>query len=168
MMQKDATFSKDRTYRYTLHRTWDERKGVCLFLMLNPSTADENVLDATITRCLKFAGKWGYGGLAVGNLFSLRSTDSDGLLKVVDPVGPDNDLALHELVMGADQIIAAWGTFSKLKHILKPRIKAVKDILDFHGKCDKIHALQINKNGSPRHPLYTHGESKPIPYFWEA
>ena len=45
-----AVFSKDRRFRYILRRKvgWDER--VCLFIMLNPSTADETHDDPTIRR----------------------------------------------------------------------------------------------------------------------
>ena len=54
-MTGDAILSDDRVYRYMLERTWDCRKERVLFVMLNPSTADEKEDDPTITRCLGFA-----------------------------------------------------------------------------------------------------------------
>lgn len=51
----------------TLYRYWLERdlgtlsgSGVCVFIMLNPSTADGDVLDPTCVRCGNFAKSWGY------------------------------------------------------------------------------------------------------------
>ncbi len=54
-MQKDATLSEDRRYRYRLTREWDQEKPKVLFIGLNPSTADEIEDDATIRRCIGFA-----------------------------------------------------------------------------------------------------------------
>ncbi|WP_131822315.1 DUF1643 domain-containing protein, partial [Mycobacteroides chelonae] len=61
-----AVISADGLYRYELHRSW--RAGpVVEFIMLNPSTADAEVDDATIRRCIGFAKQWGYGALVVRN-----------------------------------------------------------------------------------------------------
>ena len=42
-----------------------------MIIGLNPSTADENENDPTITRCINFAKSWGYGSVCVTNLFAL-------------------------------------------------------------------------------------------------
>jgi hypothetical protein len=55
----DAKFSACRKYRYALWRTWDESKPSAMIIGLNPSTADENENDPTITRCFNFAKSWG-------------------------------------------------------------------------------------------------------------
>ena len=45
-LEKDAKFSKNRIFRYTLWRKWkDLSNGYVMFICLNPSTADENVED---------------------------------------------------------------------------------------------------------------------------
>ena len=49
-MNKTAVLSDDNIYRYQLSRIWDEEKPKILFIMLNPSTADEFVEDPTIRR----------------------------------------------------------------------------------------------------------------------
>ena len=161
MMQKTATFSPDRKYRYTLHRIWNESKPLLAFIMCNPSTADENILDPTVTLCFNFAGKWGYGGLVVGNIFALRSTDPKGLLGVSDPIGPDNNNAIRDIAEQAGTIFAAWGSFPVLGQIMKQRAEAVKNLLhDFD-----LYALRINKDGSPKHPLYTKGDIEPVLFY---
>ena len=73
-MIKSAEFSPDKVYRYELWRIWDEALPVCMFIGLNPSTADETVDDPTIRRCINFAKEWGYGQLVMTNLFAFRAT----------------------------------------------------------------------------------------------
>ena len=46
-----------------------EDKGTCLFLMLNPSKADQNISDKTVDKCKTFARKWDYDTLWICNLF---------------------------------------------------------------------------------------------------
>src|SRR4051812_15620668 len=71
-MKTTAEFSPCRRYRFALWRRWDSGPQV-LFAMLNPSTADETTNDPTIRRCIGFARAWGFGSLAVGNLFAFRT-----------------------------------------------------------------------------------------------
>ena len=99
-MTSGATFSDDGVYRYRLWREWDADLPSCLFIMLNPSTADATQDDPTIRRCIDYARRWGFGRLEVGNLFALRSTDPKALYAADDPVGPDNDDALMEMHEG--------------------------------------------------------------------
>ena len=51
-----------------------------MFVMLNPSTADEHRDDPTIRRCIGFAKGWGYRTLYVTNLSPLRATYPKELL----------------------------------------------------------------------------------------
>lgn len=60
-MKKDATLDKTRKYRYVLKRQWGaDDDNFVNFVLLNPSTADENADDPTIKACIKFAQNWGY------------------------------------------------------------------------------------------------------------
>ncbi len=106
-----AVISDCGKYRYTLEREWMTGQGTCLFVMLNPSTADASEDDPTIRRCIGFAQRWGYQRLTVGNLFAYRATDPLGLREVpLDvAIGPENDDHLCDLSHGASLIVAAWG-----------------------------------------------------------
>ncbi|MHB1702544.1 MAG: DUF1643 domain-containing protein, partial [Acidobacteriaceae bacterium] len=109
-----ATFSPCGKYRYTLWRTWDASKSSCLFLMLNPSTADEVDNDPTVERCQRRALAMGYGGLVVCNIFAYRSTDPDALYSLDDPVGPGNDAAILEQASRAALVVCGWGKHGAL------------------------------------------------------
>jgi hypothetical protein len=122
------------------------------FLMLNPSTADEIENDPTIRRCIGFAQRWDAGGMFVANIFALRSTDPNGLLDVVDPVGRGNNDHIANMASASRVTICAWGSHSggRLKRLIATRAAAVLGVL---RKRD-IMCLGTAKDGSPRHPLY--------------
>lgn len=103
-----ASLSKCRRYRYELRREWDANGKSCVFIGLNPSSADESRDDPTIRRCIKFAKTWGYGCLEMVNLFAYRSTDPAFQLHVHDPVGKANDKSLVRVCNSADLVVAAW------------------------------------------------------------
>ena len=88
---RSAGFSRCGRYRYWLRRIWDPALAHCVFIGLNPSTADATEDDPTLKRCISFAQKWGYGSLLLVNLFSLRATDPRGLKMAADPIGPKTD-----------------------------------------------------------------------------
>ena len=87
-MQKDADISPCKKYRYRLRRTWDERPPLP-FVMLNPSRADAEKDDKTITRCIDFAMREGAGGIIVVNLYALREPHPPRLKEAEDPFGPE-------------------------------------------------------------------------------
>lgn len=170
-----AEISDCGRYRYTLTREWLLGEGLCLFIMLNPSTADAEVNDATIDKITKFAQRWGYQRLAVGNVYALRSTDPEKLKTERDPVGEGplkygggsrftydnmNDEWLRKLLIGPDRpmrVIGAWGTKADPR-----RAATVCDLLAAHfGPFD---CLGVNKGGSPKHPLYLLDSTDPISY----
>ena len=145
--QNSAVFSDDRRYRYLLRRGVGESSGRVLFIMLNPSRADETRNDATIRRCIGFARDWGFGLLDVVNLFALMSTDPAALLKAEDPVGPDNDAAIRAALRVADAVVLAWGNHA-LDH--GERAAAVTEMAWW---TTPPYCLGLTKRGAPRHPL---------------
>lgn len=141
-------------YRYSLWREWHPTKPRVAFCMLNPSTADEELNDNTIRRCIGFAQSWGYGGLRVVNLFALRSTDPAGLKLVADPVGPDNDQAILDAARDCEFVVAAWGFHGAYKG----RGEQVRKLLP----AASVRALAFTDDGFPRHPLYLKANLKPV------
>jgi len=139
----------DGEYRYDLFRKWDDRPMI-VFIMLNPSTADENKLDPTVTRCMKFAIRNGNGGFHVVNLFALISTDPKALLDHPDPVGPLNGRYISRLAREYPngEVVVAWGAHKAACE----RAEKVLKLLRKHR--DKLYCLGKTKNGSPKHPLY--------------
>ena len=73
-MIKSAILSKNRKHRYLLSRIWDLKNETILFIMLNPSSADENIDDPTTKKVISYSKKWGYGGLHICNLYTYRTT----------------------------------------------------------------------------------------------
>ena len=153
-MEKKANISKDKIYRYTLSRTWDSTKPTVLFIGLNPSIADENIDDSTITRCINFAKDWGYGTLLMANLFAFRSTYPKEIYLIDDPIGKDNDHYILECVKQSDLIIACWGN----NGTYMDREKIIKELVP------NLYCLQKNKNGTPHHPLRLPRDINPIPF----
>lgn len=160
-----AVLSPDGVHRYQLERYWQPEltgdKGRCLFVMLNPSTADALEDDPTIRRCIGYAKAWGYTELAVANLFALRSVVPAKLydITVADPVGPDNDHWIAEEAARADLIVCAWGSHGRLAD----RDRSVMDILRGRGRIAP-YALGLTKDGQPRHPLYLRADAVPFVY----
>lgn len=75
LILKSASISTCQTWRYRLERTWGDGKGMVLWIMLNPSTADAKTDDATIKKITEFTHRWCYSGLVVCNLYAYRCTD---------------------------------------------------------------------------------------------
>jgi hypothetical protein len=142
-----AKFSRCRKWRYLLWRSWADGP-VANFLMLNPSTADEVKLDPSCTRARLYAERWGFGALVVTNLFGWRATDPDEMRAARDPVGLQNDRAILEAAEEADLVVCAWGNHGAYLG----RSAAVLSSL--RKSCVRLHALRLNANGEPAHPLY--------------
>ena len=151
-----AIFSDDYKHRYLLRRNLKQPGDKILFIMLNPSTADENKDDNTVRRCRLYAIDWGYAWMEVTNIFAIRSTDPKALYEDEDPVGHDNDYMIDQAVQRADKVICAWGSHGDN---FPDRVSSILEIVSRH----KIpHALAFTKSGQPRHPLYLAKSLKPI------
>ena len=158
-MTSEAVYSDCETYRYALTREWGAGPRL-LWVMLNPSTASERSNDPTVERCERRSRAMGFGGFRVVNLFAYRATDPRRLRAVADPVGPDNDAALHDGAAWADDILCGWGGHGALLG----QDRAVAARLRQSGK--PVWHLGLTLAGQPKHPLYI-GYAVP-PMAWDA
>lgn len=151
--QRWAEISDDGSYRFVLGRRWDVDLPECVFIMLNPSTADATEDDPTIRRCVNFAKSLGCGSLLVGNLYAFRATDPRDLFRAADPTGgAKNDAVLTDLLSRGEVVIAGWGVHAKSER--------VAEVIRLPG-AERIVALGATKNGAPRHPLYIPASATP-------
>lgn len=160
---KGAMISECGRYRYSLMRRWEgDGSRDLTFVMLNPSTADANKDDNTIRKIVKFAKRFGYGGILVANLFAYRATNPSTLLAVDDPQGPDNIYTWQVLIDAAtgrgSPIVCAWGA-SLIA------VEAGKKFIEFAElRRAKLTCLELTQEGHPKHPLYIKDETDLQPY----
>lgn len=146
-----AVISGCGRYRYRLERS-TVGGGSTAVLMVNPSTADASVDDATIRKLLGFGSRHRWGRLIVGNLFAYRATDVRELGHCSDPIGPENDDHLIQILADCDQVICAWGPLAKQPKHFRNRFLHVLTLINGSG-LDPYHIGHLTKCGHPRHPL---------------
>ncbi|MBP0491519.1 DUF1643 domain-containing protein [Pararoseomonas indoligenes] len=158
-----AEFSADGRYRTVLERRWDGlpfgSPGVCAWIMMNPSTADETVDDPTVRRARDFTRRWGFGAMVVLNAFALRATKPAMLLEAEDPVGPGNDAAITDWAGRVERLIVAWGLPPKPLRWRAAQLAAL-----LAGAGARPMALRVTADGQPGHPLYIAGTTEPLPW----
>lgn len=146
--ERGAVLSPCGMFRYYLWREWDVSKPTMLLLMLNPSRADHRRDDHTITKSIAIARNLGFGRLDVGNLAAFRSSDPGELRHASDPVGPENDRHLREMLSRAHTTVCAWGANATL---LPGRVEIVAALMRAAGVTP--YALKLTNGGFPSHPL---------------
>ena len=144
-MLKFAEFSKDKKYRYSLSRKWSEKEQV-LFILLNPSKGDDIDDDPTIIRLISISKNLGYGGFEVVNLYTIINPKRNKLYEKKRKFSAKNKKLIAKLVARHKTIIYGWGATENEPNWLR---NIVKSPLCFN----------INKNGTPKHPLYLKKES---------
>lgn len=175
---RSACIDDTGRYRYHLSREWARNPdtgssvapGLALrryasysravYLMLNPSTANEVDDDATTRTCMGIANRLGFTRMSIINLYALRSTDPNVMLAADDRIGPENDEFLRAFAVssfneGLGVLIGGWGSRAE-----PDRIQHVRYLM---GSM-RIHALALNKDGQPRHPLYLPHTTVPQPW----
>ena len=144
-----ANISDCGKYRYELHREWDKDKKKVLFIMLNPSTADHVEDDLTTRRCIKYAERWGYGGIIIGNIWPFRAKRPKHLRKWLNDfiysdghgAAKTNEVHVKEMAKQADMIVCAWGC----------NYPGIPEWVDELG--DLFYLELCKDNITPKHPL---------------
>lgn len=160
----DAVFSLEEptpiyrySARYTVGLGADPRMAA--FVMLNPSTADQDQLDPTLRRCRGFALREGCDRMTIVNLYAWRATDPADMWRAADPIGPGNDEVIAEVCRAADLVICGWGGGQAKNAAQRERFTAraarVRSMLREAGV--ELHHLGLTNGGQPTHPLYLPG-----------
>ena len=162
-IEHGAFLSEDRRYRYLLWRSLvtavPPEPRVALWVMLNPSTANEREDDATIRRVIGFSRTWGFHRVEVVNLFALRATEPKELLEARDPVGARNNDYIRSQLAKADLVVGAWGAFKGARR----RAREFMELTRGMTMC-----LGTNQDGSPKHPLYVKADAPLVVLRYDA
>jgi len=140
-----ADFSEDRNYRYSLWRIWDESKPLVMFIGLNPSTANETDNDPTIKSVCRIANNNGFGGVYMMNCFPYVTAYPKELRETSLKSVVDNYEHLVRIKSLVAEVVFAWGNFQEVTDVIKN---------DLCNLFPNAKVLAVNKNGSPKHPLY--------------
>lgn len=152
-------------YRNELWRRVGREDGaLVVFVMLNPSTADDTTDDPTVRRCIGFAKSAGVGAgmMLITNLFTYRATDPADLSRAamagVDVVGQADAVIDTALDLFPALIIAAWGAH----RVRGPAGKYDGRALDVTNRINRagfdLACLGMTAAGQPRHPLYVRAD----------
>lgn len=150
LIQRSAVLSPCGDYRPRLERAMGAGR-VAAGIMVNPSTADAHEDDQTIMKWYGFSQRLGFGRFIIGNKFAFRAADVRALRSASDPIGPDNDKHIEQIMRDADIHIVAWGPMSKLPKALRSRWVDIVAIADRVG-CP-LYCWGTAQDGHPRHPL---------------
>lgn len=148
-----ANFSPCGKYRFSLWRIWNDDPNVpkVMVIGLNPSTANASTDDATINRIRSIAEHNGYGGVYMVNCFPIISRDPSVLPGYISSIEcqrsiRENDDELRKIKDKCAHVVCAWGSFKEVIEVGRGE--------EIRKMFPKALALKVNKNGSPKHPLY--------------
>lgn len=118
----------------------------------DPSVADAEKDDQTISVCIGRAKLMDCGGIVVMNAYAYRATDPDVLHRVAHPVGIENDMHIDRALRSfhIKMVIAAWG--QNAAQVNPQRMDFLVRLLT--KQCGRdLYCLGTTKSGAPRHPL---------------
>lgn len=151
-MIREAVISDDGKFRYSLLRAWRLADPFLLVVMLNPSTADAQADDPTITRLLARADAEGFNGFVVCNLYAYRATHPTVLeqrwANAQEIIGPENNRTIAACAAHCSQALVAWGSHP----LVRKREQTVLNIL--YSRFPRLVMIDKTKDGYPRHPLH--------------
>ena len=144
-----------------------------LYVMLNPSTADEISGDHTIARCKSIALAMSqehaskrqgplFDRIEVVNLYSLRTAYPAILKQAGYPVVPErDDPPIQAAARRAGMIVYAFGNLSKE---MLPRARSVDEMIRDARPFLQPGHLGLTQAGWPRHPSRLPGSPYPEPW----
>lgn len=145
-----AIFSECGMYRYRLDRQIGDALKTVAFIGINPSIANEVDNDKTVNRMLSFAMGNGAGKVIVANVFSLISTDINGLRTDIPLKGNEHDFHFQQIISEADILVPCWGSRAKLRAGNRHFLDNCMSLLLSSGKP----VLCLGKTKSGKDPLH--------------
>ena len=162
MLIKTAQISDCGHYRYELRRIWNDALPPMLLVMLNPSKADAEEDDPTITRVMRRARDANCGSIIIVNLGAGRNTVPQMWMAMPDPIGSKNDVsirvALGEVLAKKGIAVVGWGARGGFMNRDRAFLRMAKE------SAVPLYCLGKTKRGHPRHPLYVSYETQLTPY----
>ncbi|MCM2543873.1 DUF1643 domain-containing protein [Burkholderia glumae] len=157
-----AIISPCGLYRYRLDRTVPNSidDQTFAFFGVNPSTADATLDDATVRKWIGFTQRYGGRRFIVGNVFAYRATDVRAL-NTQQPIGPDNDRYLREIIAEADVLIPCWGSREKVPGHLRQHLDKTMALLVASDK--PVLCFGLTLGGDPKHPLMLGYDTRLVP-----
>lgn len=152
-------------YRYILGT---RGKNPLICVGINPSTAEPENLDPTLSSVQRIALNNGFDSFIMFNVYAQRATKPDDMEKEYNRYLHEENMKAFEYILssceGTPCIWAAWGTIIEKREYLP---ECVADMIrigkDFGarwfsaGKCSKI-------KGHPHHPLYLKAQTAIEPF----
>lgn len=157
-----AIISTCGKYRYRLDRKIQDEGAVYAFFGINPSTADANIDDHTVTKWGGFCKRWGASRFIVGNVFAYRATEVAELATVADPHGPELRQHIDEIIREADILVPCWGVTSKVPRALQGSFADLAAALRASGK--PVKCFGHSKDGDPLHPQMLAYATQLVPF----
>ena len=143
--------SATNTQRFALGK---KGKRMLVGLGLNPSTADDQKPDMTISKVMGLASRNGFDGFVMVNLYPLRKTFPHELPKRKNNAHHLQNLQEIQQIL-ADQseisILAAWGNPITERPYLKKCLKDIYETLS-DQRVNWLQVGSLTKAGHPRHP----------------
>lgn len=134
--------------RFTLGQKGEK---ILLVIGVNPSTADKEKSDMTISRVKKFTSLYAYDGFIMVNLYPKRATFPKDLPLTIDgELHLKNLMAIERAITESDAVLCAWGNTIKVRKYLNKCYADVANLLNKYGL--PCYCLGLTNEGYPRHP----------------
>lgn len=158
---RSAKLSPCGTYRWTLTRQWDGRPTL-LVCMFNPSIADAEVDDPTITLLCQIASFNGYGGIRVVNGIPLRSSLPADAIDMANTWDKRRDWYQRDALQTnlsqiqqecarAGAVLLAWGALADRCAFWFDNVREEIECAVSEGT--PIYCLGKTAGGYPKHPM---------------
>ena len=153
-------------YRYILG-TKGKKPLICIGI--NPSTAEPENLDNTLSSVQRIAHFNGFDSFIMFNVYAQRATDPNDMEKSYNPFLHEENMKAFEYVLKSSQagspcVWAAWGTIIEKRPYL---IDCVRDMIRIGKEFGAVWysvGKRSKKFGHPHHPLYLKKDSPVDPF----